>query len=216
METSIACVQSFERSTRFIQRDFSSDNGITLHVSAVNAAGAVRDIPTRELWANVLPEGYEPTFVVLKKVYVAVVVMRKTARDTSERWFGVRCAESSVIGEPSYWTGVRISAVVEVGQVEYLSESKLARDLPCISGTTMSPGGPGKRKRKRSATPTPADTPKQLFEFDDESVALPKVRGVYFEDPNFENALKSQEKTASSRRSGRSCRAAPVFQSSPR
>ena len=44
---------------------------------------------------------------------------------------------------------------------------------------------------------------------------LPKGRGVYFDDPNFEVALKNQEQTAMSRGSGRSRRAALVFQSSP-
>ena len=89
-----------------------------------------------------------------------------------------------------------------------------ARDQLC-SSTTISARSPGKGKRKRSATPTPAATPKR-FEIDDESNILPKGRGVYFEDPNFECALKSQEKTALSRHSGHSRRAAPVFQSSPR
>ena len=83
------------------------------------------------------------------------------------------------------------------------------------SSTTVSPRSPEKGKRKRSATPAPAASPKQWFEFDDESITLPKGRGVYFEDPNFECALKTQEKTAASRRSGRIRRAAPVFQSSP-
>ena len=150
----------------------------------------------------------------LRKAYDAVVVRRKEARDNSERWFGVRSIESSEVGEPSCWTGVRISDVVEVGQVENLSESVPARDQPC-SSTTVSPRSPGKRKRKRSATPAPSATPRR-FEFDDGSIVLPKGRGVYFEDPNFECALKSQEKTAASRRSGRSRPAAPVFQSSPR
>ena len=108
-----------------------------------------------------------------------------------------------------------ISIVVEVGQVEYLSGSVPARDQPCRS-TTLSPRSPGKGKRKRSATPAPAASPKRSFDFDDESDILPKGRGVYFEDPEYECALKSQEKTAASRRSGRSRRAAPVFQSSPR
>ena len=151
----------------------------------------------------------------LRKAYDVVVVRRKEARDTSERWFGVRSVESSEVGEPSYRAGVRISNVVEVGQVENLSGSVPARDQPCGS-TTVSPRSPGKGKRKRSVTPAPAVGPKRLFEFDDESVVLPKGRGVYFEDPNFECALKSQVKTAASRRSGRSRRAAPVFQSSPR
>ena len=175
----------------------------------------MRDQSTCEPWANVLPDGYEATLVDLKKAYDVVVVRWKEARDTSERWFGVRSVELSEVGEPSCRAGVRISNVVEVGQVEYLSGSVPARDQPCGS-TTVSPRSPGKEQRKRSVTPAPAASPKRLFEFDDESIILPKGRGVYFEDPNFECALKSQEKTAASRRSGRSCRAAPIFQSYPR
>ena len=126
----------------------------------------------------------------------------------------MRSVESSEVGEPSCRAGVRISNVVEVGQVEYLSGSVLAWDQPCGS-TTVSPRSPGKGKRKRSVTPAPAASPR-IFEFDDESIVMTKGRGGYFEDPNFECALKSQEKTATSRRGGRSRRAAPVFQSSPR
>ena len=135
-----------------------------------------------------------------------MVVRRKDARDTSDRWFRALNVESSEVEEPSCWTGVRLSDVVEVEQVEYMSESMLAQDQPCISCTTMSPRSPGKGKRKRSATPAPAATPKRLFEFDDEPFILPKGRGVYFEC-----ALESPKKTAASRRSGRSRRAAPVF-----
>ena len=215
VERSIACVQSFVGSPLFTQLDFFSDNGINLLVSAINAAGSIRDQSTCEPWANALPEGYEATLVDLRKAYDAVVVMRKEARDTSERWLGVRSVESFEVGEPSCRTGVRISDV-EVGQVEYMSEFVLARDQPCGSGTTMSARSPGKGKRKRSATPAPVATPKRFFEFDDESIVWPKGRGVYFEDPNFECALKSQEKTGASRQSGRSRRAAPVFQLSPR
>ena len=148
----------------------------------MNIAGSNRDQSTCEPWANVLPEGFEAPLVDLRKAYDAVVVMRKEARDTSERWFGVRSVESSDVGEPSCWAGVRISDVVEVGQVEYLSESVPARNQPCNS-TTISPRRPGKGKRKRSAAPAPAATPK-VFVFDDVSKILPNGRGVYFEDPN--------------------------------
>ena len=119
----------------------------------------MRDQSTREPWACVLPEGFEATLVDLRKAYDAVVVRRKEARDTSERWFGVRSIESSEVGQPSCRAGVRISDVVEVGQVEYLSGSVPARDQPC-SSTTLSPRSPGKGKRKRSATPAPAASPK--------------------------------------------------------
>ena len=202
------------RSPHFYQRDFFSDNGISLLFSAVNAAGSMREQSTCDPWANVLPEGYEATLVDLRKAYDVVIVRREKVRDTSERWVGVRSVESFEVGEPSCWAGVRISNVVEVGQVENLSGSVSAWDQPC-SSTTLSPRSPGKGKRKRSATRTPAATTKR-FKFDDESIVLPKGRGVYFDDPNFACALKSQEKPAASRRSGCSRRAAPVFQSSPR
>ena len=118
VEQSITCVQSFVRSARFTQRDFFSDNGINLFVSAVNAAGWMREQSTCDPWANVLPEGCEATLVDIRKAYNVVVVRPKEARDTSERWFGVRNVESSEVGEPSCRAGVRISSVVEVGQVE--------------------------------------------------------------------------------------------------
>ena len=154
VEKSIACIQDFVRSPRFTQRDFFSDNGVNLLVSAVNAAGSMRDQSSCEPLASVLPDGYEATLVDLRKAYDVVVVRRKEARDTSERWFGVRSVESSEVGESSGRAGVRISNVVEIGQVEYLSGSVPARDQPCGS-TTVSPRSPGKGKRKRSVTPLP-------------------------------------------------------------
>ena len=205
METSIACVHNFVRSPRFSRRDFFSDNGINLFVSVVKTAGSVRNKSTCEPWANVLPKGYETTVVDLKRVYDSVVVRQNDARDTSERWFGIRSVESYVVGEASCRTGVRISDVVEFGQVEYLSECIPALDQPGGSGTTVSRRSHAKGKRKRSTIPARAATHKRLFEFDDEPMVLAKGRGVYFEDPNF-----------APRRRGCSCRAAPVFQSSHR
>ena len=107
---------------------------------------------------------------------------------------------------------VRISNVVEVGQVEYFPQSVSSVPVPSTSFGTKSPG---KGKQKKSETPAKSAI-KRRFEFDDESVVLPKGRGVYFDDPNFAIALRDENKTVSSRRSGRSRRATPVFQSSPR
>ena len=118
VETSIAWVQSFVRSPRFTQRGFFNEKGINLIVSDVNDAGSMPDQSTCEPWANVLPQDFEATLRDLRKAYDAVVVRRKEARDTSKRWFGVGSVESSEVREPSCWTGVRISDVVQVGQVE--------------------------------------------------------------------------------------------------
>ena len=135
VERLVACIQDFVRSPRFTQRDFFSDNGINLLVSAIDAAGSMRDQSTCEHWPNVLPDGYEATLVDPKKAYDVVVVRRKEARDTSERRFGARSVESSEVGEPSCRAGVRISNVVEVGQVENVSGSVPAQDQPCGSAT---------------------------------------------------------------------------------
>ena len=63
---------------------------------------------------------------------------------------------------------------------------------------------PGKGKQKKSETPAKAAI-KRRVEFEDESVVLPKGRGIYFDDSNFATALRDGDKTVSSRRGGRSC-----------
>ena len=93
-----------------------------------------------------------------------------------------------------------------------MPQSASATQVPSTSFAVKSPG---KGKQKKSKTPTKTAV-KRRFVFDDESVVLPKGRGVYFDDPSFAIALRDEDKTFSSCRSGRSRRAAPVFQSSPR
>ena len=93
-----------------------------------------------------------------------------------------------------------------------MPQSVSATQVPTTSFAIKSPG-----KGKQKKIETPAKTAvKRRFEFDDESLVLPKGRGVYFDDPSFAIALRDEDKTVSSRRSGRSRRAVPVFQSSPR
>ena len=180
-------------------------------LSAVNVAGSVCEDSVYDPWTVILPEGYAAVVADLKRAYVVVVVRLKDARDTSERWFGAASVESSVVGESSGQQAVRISNV-EVGQVEYLPQSVSTMQVPSTSFGIKSPG---KGKQKKSETPAKIAI-KRRFEFDDESVVLPKGHGVYFDDPNLAFALRDEDKTVSSRRSGCSRRAAPVFQSSPR
>ena len=91
--------------------------------------------------------------------------------------------------------------------MEYLPQSISAPQMPSTSYGTKSPA---KGKRKKTETPTTAAI-KRRFEFDDDSLVLLIGRGVFFDYPNIAIALKDQDKIASSRRTGRSCRAAPVF-----
>ena len=210
--SAVCCVQSFVRDPLFTQRDFFTHNGISMLLSAVNVAGSVCEDSVYNPWAVICLEGYAAVVSDLRKAYDVVVVRRKEAGDTSERWFGVASVASPAVGESSGQQAVRISNVVEVGQVEYLPQSVSVIQLP---STSFSNKNPGKGKQKKDETPTKPAI-KRRFEFDDESVVLPKGRGVHFDDPSFAIALRDDDKTVSSRRSGRSYRAAPVFQSSPR
>ena len=170
-------------------------------LGAVNFAGSVCEDSVYDPWAVMLLEGYAAVVVDLKREYNVVVVRRKDARDTSERWFGVASVEPSVVGESSGQQAVRISNV-EVGQVEYLPQSVSTIQAPRTSFGIKSPG---KGKQKKSETPAKTAIERR-FEFDDESVVLPQGRGIYFAI-----ALRDEDKTVSSRCSGRSRRVAPVF-----
>ena len=212
IDSAICCVQSFVRDPLFTHWDFFTNNGISMLLSAVNVAGSVCEDSVYDPWAVISAEGYAAVVSDLKRAYDVVAVRRKDARDTSERWFGVGSVGSSAVGECSGQQAVRISNVVEVGQVEYLPQSFSATQVP---STSFAVKNPGKGKQKKSETPAKTAV-KRRFEFDDESVVLPKGRGVYFDDPSFAIALQDEDKTVSSRCSACSRRAAPVFQSSPR
>ena len=140
INSGICCVQSFVRDPLFTQRDFFTDNGISMLLSAVNVAGSVCEDSVYDPWAVICPERYAAVVFDLRKAYDVVVVLRKEARDTSERWFGVESVASSAVGESSGQQVVRISNVVEVGQVEYLPQSVSTLQGPSTSFGTKSPG----------------------------------------------------------------------------
>ena len=204
IDSAIGCVRSFAPDLLFTQRDFFTDNGFLMLLSAVNISGSVYENSVYDTWNVMLPNRYAAVVADFKNAYDVGVIRRKNNRDTSECWFGVASVESSVVGKSSAQQGVRISNIVEV---EYLPQSISTTQMP---STSWSAKGPGKGKRRKDETPAPA-TVKSRFEFDDESVVLPKGPGVYFDNPRCAIALRVEDKLVSSRRSGRSCRAAPVF-----
>ena len=144
VDSAICCVQSYVRSFLFTQRGSFTDNEISMLLSPVDVAYSLCDDSAYEPWNHVLPEGYDAVVRDLKKAYDVVVVRRKDARDTSERWFDVTIVEYFVVGEYSGQQGVRFSKVVEVGEVEYLPESMPAPQVP---STRCSAKGPAKGKR---------------------------------------------------------------------
>ena len=118
IDSAICCVQSSVRDPLFTQRNFLTNNGISMLRSAVDVAGSVCEDSVYDPWTVILPEGYAAVVADLKRAYDVVVVRRKDAHDTSERWFGVASVDSSVVGESSGQQAVRISNIVEVGEVE--------------------------------------------------------------------------------------------------
>ena len=91
------------------------------------------------------------------------MLRRKDARDTSERWFGMASVESSVVGESSGQQAVRISNIVEVGEVEHLPQSVSTTQIPSTSFGVKSPGTV-KRKKGEKTAPVAV---KRRFEFGD-------------------------------------------------
>ena len=117
-----------------------------MFLSAVKVAGSVCEDSVYDPWTVISPEGYAAVVADQKGAYDVVEVRRKEARDTSERWFAVASVASSAVGESSSPQGVRISNVVEVGQVEYSPQSVSAIQAPSTSFTVRNPGNGSRRK----------------------------------------------------------------------
>ena len=150
IDSAICCVQSFGRDPLFTQREFFSENGVSMLLSAVKIAGTVCEDSVYDPWNVILPEGYAAVVADLKRAYDVVVVRRKDARDTSERWFGVASIKSSVVGETSGQQGVRISNVVEVGEVGYLPQSASTPQIPApVLVTKTLQSGNGRKVRRQ-------------------------------------------------------------------
>ena len=162
---------------------------------AVTAADAVRNSANYDPWGAIDVEA-GPVFADLKSCSEKVMSQRKAVKDTRERWFSAETVASSAVGESAPRTTVRISDVVEPGDVQYVAEhEKLG--LRCCSRSTSSPG----KGQKRQASMIPGVSKKQF------SIGSPSARR-----PSFESALEKSFEKSRARRSGRDRRNASVFQ----
>ena len=129
-----------------------------------------------------------------------VVLRRRTAKDTSERWYHGGTARIETTRGPE----ARLWDVVEEGCVEYVPVAAPAFGSP---GPNKIRSSPSKRKRKLSRSPV--KLPKR-FEVSSPS-ASPQGRS-FVEDSCFASALAAPASRWKSRRSGRDHRAAPLTQ----
>ena len=144
----VACVQDFVRAPLFTQRSFFSETGIGMLNTAVTVADAVRNSSKFDPWGAIGVEA-GPVIADLKSCRENIVSQRKAVKDTRERWFSAETVTSSAVGETVPQTTVRISDVVEVGDVHYVAEhEKLG--LLCCSQSALSPGGSKKRRAPMS------------------------------------------------------------------
>ena len=129
-----------------------------------------------------------------------VVLRRRSAKDTSERWYHGGTLRSETASRP----GVRISDVVEEGRVEYVQVGPPVLGSPGPS-KIRSPSSNSKRKITRSPVKLP-----RRFEVSSHTAGPPRRSLV--EDPSFPSALAASTSRGKSRRSGRDRCAAPIFQ----
>ena len=125
---------------------------------------------------------------------------RRTAKDTSERWYFSGTPRSKTASRP----GVRISDFVEQGRVEYVPVAAPALGPPGPSKIRSSP-----RRRKRKISRSPVKLPRRL---EISSPPASPQRRSFLEMPSFASVLAAPASHGKSRRSGRDRRAAPVFQ----
>ena len=190
----VACVQDFVRHPLFTQGSFFSETGISMLNTAVTAADAVRNSARFDPCGAIDVEA-GPVIADLKSSREKVMSQKKAVKDTRERWFSAETVASSAVGECAPRKTIRISDVVEVGDVRYVAEhEKLG--LPCCSRSTSSPG-----KSKKKRVPVSPSVMKKQF-----SVSSPSASR-----PSFESALQKSFEKSGVRRSGRDRRKALVF-----
>ena len=167
---------------------------------SVAIADSIASSPVYAPWSVVASASASQIIADMCACWDRVVLRRRFAKDTNERWYHGGTARSETASRP----GVRISDVVEEGRVEYVP----------VAPPALGPPGPSRilsssSKRKRKITRSPLKLPRR-FEVSSPPAGPPRRSLV--EDPSFASALVASTSRRKSRRSGRDRRAAPVFQ----
>ena len=124
-------------------------------------------------------------------------------RDTSEKWYALGAVRLSS-GESSSQYGVRISAVVEEEQVEYMPVAPSSRK---VAGHSRHLSSPGKGKKEVAWSPVNLSR-----HFEVSSPCASSRKRTVVDDPSFASALASERPQGKTPKSGRDRKAAPVFQ----
>jgi len=199
----LLCVQDFVRDPVFTQRSFFSGTGVAMLSEAAAISDSITSSSHYGPWSEVESDFSARIIADLKTCFEKALESRRVVKDTSEQWYSLGAVRPSS-GESSSQYGVRISTVVEEGQVDYVPVAGPSRTVASHSRHLTSPGK-GKKKVSRS----PVKLPRQ-FELSSPPVSFRKRTVI--DDPNFAAALTNESPRGKTRKSGRDRKAAPIFQ----
>ena len=199
----LLCVQDFVRDPVFTQRSFFSETGVEMLSEAAAIADSITSSSVYVPWSTVESESSARICADLKASFEKAIERRRVVKDTSEQWYRLGAIRPSS-GESSSQCGVRISTVVEEGQVDYVPVAAPSRK---VSSHSRRPSSPGKGKKKVSHSPVQV---RRQFEVPSPPVSSRKRTVI--DDPNFAAALISESPRGKTRKSGRDREPAPIFQ----
>ena len=191
LKEAVACVQDFVRHLLFTQRNFFSETGISMLSTAIAAANAVGTVLSLE----VIRIEAVPEIAYLKSCWEKFVSRKKAVKEHGSDGLVQKTVASSVVAEASPRTSVRISDIVELGDVQDVEEHNRL-GLPCCSRSVSSPRETEKRPQRVSLVAAK----KKHFSIESPSASRPSIEAV---------SKKNFEKLGA-RRSGRDRRNAPV------
>ena len=154
-------------------------------------------------WSAVETESSARIISDLKTSFEKALERRRVVKDTSEQWYRLSAVRPSS-GESSSQYGVRISTVVEEGQVDYVPVAAASRKVASQSRRISS-----QEKGKRKCLTVQSNYLVNLKCL--VPLSAPRKRTV-IDDPNFAAALTTESPRGKTRKSGRDRKAAPIFQ----
>ena len=199
----LLCVQDFVRDPVFTQRSFFSETGVEMLSKAAAISNSITSSSVYVPWSAVESESSARIISDLKTCFEKVLERRRMVKDTSEQWYRLGAVRPSSCESSSQY-GVRISTVVEEGQVDYVP---VAAPSHKVASHSRRPSSPGKGKKKVSHSPVQV---RRQFEVSSPPVSSRKR--TVTDDPNFTAALISESPRGKTRKSGRDRKAAPIFQ----
>ena len=202
VQSAILCVQDFVRSPHFTQRIYFSDSGIAMLTESVAISDRITHSAVFEPWNHVENTSHSQVVADVCGCVSEALDRRRMVKDSQEQWYAVGGIRPSSEDSTSR-CGVRISNIVEEGQVEYVP---VRAPFPISPGPSNLRDSSGKSK-KRSFCRSPV---KRRFEVASPPPASQQHRLV--EDLSFSAALDRQQSCKKAWGSERKRRAAPVFQ----